>query len=214
MNMIDLQRATAYIHSLETEDEAILEEIRGEALADEVPIIRSETASLIRLLVHTKQPKRILEIGTAVGYSALVMHRAAGVGCHITTIENYEKRIPVARANFKKAGADDILLLEGDATEHLKNLTGPYDFIFMDAAKAQYIVWLPEILRLLSDDGMLISDNVLQDGDVLESKYAVCRRDRTIHGRMREYLYALTHDEGLYSSILPVGDGVCLTVRR
>lgn len=212
--MIDHERVTAYIHSLETEDEEVLEQIRREALEDHVPIIRSETASLMRVLVHSRQPKQILEIGTAVGYSALIMERAAD-DCHITTIENYEKRIPVARANFARAGATDrIRLLEGDATQILAGLTGTYDFIFMDAAKAQYITWLPDILRLLAPDGMLVSDNVLQDGDVLESKYAVTRRDRTIHGRMRDYLYTLTHDERLLTSILPVGDGVSLTIFR
>ena len=135
--------------------------------------------------------------------------------CKITTIEKYEKRIPVARENFKKAGKEEqITLLEGDAVEILKQLKGPYDMIFMDAAKGQYIHFLPDIMKLLPAGGILISDNVLQDGDVLESRYAVTRRNRTIHTRMRDYLYELKHNENLQTDILPVGDGVTISVRR
>jgi predicted O-methyltransferase YrrM len=135
--------------------------------------------------------------------------------CRITTIEKYEKRIPLARENFKKAGKEDkITLLEGDAAELLKELKGPYDMIFMDAAKGQYIHFLPDILRLLPKGGLLISDNVLQEGDILESRYAVTRRNRTIHSRMRDYLYELTHCEELQTDIFPVGDGVTVSVRR
>ena len=134
--------------------------------------------------------------------------------CRITTIEKYEKRIPLAKENFKRAGKEDqIVLLEGDAVEILKKLDGPYDFIFMDAAKGQYIHFLPDILDLMPIGGLLISDNVLQDGDVLESRYAVTRRDRTIHSRMREYLYELKHNEQLQTDILPIGDGVTVSVK-
>ena len=134
---------------------------------------------------------------------------------HITTIENYEKRIPIARANFQKYGKEErITLLEGDAAEVLKTLEGPYDFIFMDAAKGQYIHYLPEIMRILAPGGVLISDNVMQDGDIIESKYAITRRDRTIHRRMREYLYTLTHHDELQTSILTLGDGVAVSVRK
>lgn len=213
--MTGTERMTAYLHSLETPQEPILEEIRREALEAKVPVVRSETAGLLRVLVSANRPKRILEIGTAVGYSALVMYYSAERDCHITTIENYDKRIASARENFARARVGDaVTLLCGDAAELLPTLERDYDFIFMDAAKAQYIVWLPELLRLLSPDGMLVSDNVLQDGDVLESRYAVTRRNRTIHARMREYLYALTHNEELYTSVLPLGDGVALTSRR
>lgn len=213
--MIGTERMTAYLHSLETPEEPILEEIRRNALQENVPVVRSETAGLLRVLVSANRPKRILEIGTAVGYSALVMYYSAESGCHITTIENYDKRIAAAKENFARAQTGEaVTLLCGDASELLPKLEGDYDFIFMDAAKAQYIVWLPELLRLLAPDGMLVSDNVLQDGDVLESRYAVTRRNRTIHSRMREYLYALTHDAGLYTSVLPLGDGVALTTRR
>lgn len=113
-------------------------------------------------------------------------------GGHITTIENYEKRIPIARENFRRAGKEDqITLTPGDALEVMKELSGPYDFIFMDAAKGQYIHYLPEVLRLLAPEGVLMSDNVLQDGDVIESRFAVERRNRTIHSRMRNIYMSL-----------------------
>lgn len=158
---------------------------------------------------------RILEVGTAVGFSALLMSEYMPEGAHITTIEKYEKRIPIARENFRKAGKDDVItLIEGDAMEVLKSLDGPYDLIFMDAAKGQYPHYLPEVLRLLAPGGVLMSDNVLQDGNLIESRFAVERRDRTIHSRMREYLYTLKHHENLETSILPLGDGVALSVKK
>ena len=161
------------------------------------------------------KPKQILEVGTAIGFSALLMSEFAPEDCHITTIEKYEKRIPIAKGNFEKYGkADKITLLEGDAIDILKKLEGTYDFIFMDAAKGQYINFLPDILRLLSVGGVLVSDNVLQDGDIIESKYAITRRNRTIHTRMREYLYTLKNHEQLETAILPLGDGVALSVKK
>ena len=134
---------------------------------------------------------------------------------HITTIEKYEKRIPIAKANFERLTPPGrITLLEGDATEILTTLEGPYDFIFMDAAKGQYINFLPDILRLLSPGGILLSDNVMQDGDILESRYVVERRNRTIYARMRDYLYEITHNDQLTTVILPVGDGVTISVKE
>jgi predicted O-methyltransferase YrrM len=160
---------------------------------------------------------KILEVGTAIGFSALLMSEYAPKGCHITTIEKYEKRIPLAKENFEKAGkADDITLIEGDATEVLAGMkeAGEYDLIFMDAAKGQYINFLPDILRLLSPTGLLVSDNILQEGELIESKYAVIRRNRTIHNRMREYLYAITHNDELETTILPIADGVALSAKK
>jgi len=204
-----------YINSLDTGNTAMLDQIEREATADYVPIIRKEMQSFLKFLLAMKKPARILEVGTAVGFSAILMAEYDPVPCQITTIENYEKRIPIARENFKRAGKEaQIALLEGDAAEVLKMLEGPYDFIFMDAAKGQYIHFLPEILRLLEKDGVLVSDNVLQDGDVIESRFAVTRRNRTIHKRMREYLYTLTHSEELVTAVLPVGDGITLSTRR
>ena len=212
--MIVDERLVTYINSLDTGNTAMLDQIEREATADYVPIIRKEMQSFLKFLLAMKKPARILEVGTAVGFSAILMAEYDPVPCQIITIENYEKRIPIARENFKRAGKEaQITLLEGDAAEVLKTLEGPYDFIFMDAAKGQYIHFLPEILRLLARDGVLVSDNVLQDGDLIQSRFAVERRNRTIHARMREYLYELTHNQELTTSILPVGDGVAVSVK-
>lgn len=213
--MIVDERLVTYIHSLESPESGLIEQIEREALENRVPIIRKETQSFLKVLLEIKKPLCILEVGTAVGFSALLMSEYMPKEGHITTIENYEKRIPVARENFRRAGKEEVItLLEGDALEVMRALPGPYDFIFLDAAKGQYIYYLPETVRLLSQGGVLVTDNVLQDGDVIESRFAVERRNRTIHSRMREYLYELKHDARLETSILPLGDGVALSVRK
>ena len=213
--MIIDERLATFINSLDAGNAPYLNELERYAKKTNVPIIRTEMQSLLKFLLAMKEPKEILEVGTAIGFSALLMSEYGPKDCHITTIEKYEKRIPLAKENFKKAGKEEnITLLEGDATEILQTLTGTYDFIFMDAAKGQYINFLPDILRLLKVGGLLISDNVLQDGDIIESRFAVSRRNRTIHARMREYLYELKHHEDLETVILPVGDGVTISVRR
>ena len=212
--MITEERISTFISSFEPGNTPFLNELEKYALETNVPIIRPQMQSLLKLLLAIKQPKQILEVGTAIGFSALLMSEYGPEDCRITTIEKYEKRIPLARENFKKAGKEDsITLLEGNATEILKELEGTFDFIFMDAAKGQYIHFLPDILRLMPKGGLLISDNVLQDGDVMESRFAVTRRNRTIHARMRDYLYELKHNEQLCTDILPVGDGVTVSVK-
>lgn len=213
--MIVNERITTYINSLDTGNSEVVTAIRREALSEGVPIIRQESESLLKVMLRLTKPGHILEVGTAVGYSALLMSENMPQGCTITTIEKYEKRIPVAKANFKRAGKEDVItLLEGDAFEILKELDGAYEFIFMDAAKGQYMTFFPEILRLLAPGGVLVSDNVLQDGDIIESRFAVTRRNRTIHSRMREYLYTLTHHDELMTTILPIADGMAISVRR
>ncbi len=211
--MIVEERFVTYINLLSGENTPLLEEIEKEAHESGIPIIRRETQSLLKVLLALRKPQRILEVGTAIGFSALFMAEYNPAGGHITTIENYEKRIPIARDNFERAGrADQIILLEGDAADVLKELSGPYDMIFMDAAKGQYIHFLEDVMRLLAPEGLLVSDNVLQDGDIIESRFAVTRRNRTIHKRMREYLYCLTHHPRLTTSVLTVGDGVAVSV--
>ena len=212
--MITEERISTFINSFDIGNTPFLNELEQYAIKTNVPVIRPQMQSFLKLLLAMKQPKQILEVGTAIGFSALLMSEYGPKDCSITTIEKYEKRISLARENFKKAGKEEqITLLEGDATEILKNLAGPSDFIFMDAAKGQYINFLPDILKLMPVGGVLISDNVLQDGDVMESRFAVTRRDRTIHSRMREYLYELKHNEQLCTDILPVGDGVTVSVK-
>ena len=213
--MIVDERMVTYIRSLEVPESAVIEAIEQEALRDRVPIIRKEMQSFLKVLLMIKRPMRILEVGAAVGFSSILMSEYMPEGGHITTIENYDKRIPIARANFKWAGKEEqIDLIEGDALEVMHGLEGPYDLIFVDAAKGQYIHYLPEVMRLLGTDGVLVSDNVLQEGDIIESRFAVERRNRTIHSRMREYLYELKHHDQLQTSIIPLGDGVALSVTR
>lgn len=213
--MIVDERMVTYIRSLEVPESAVIEAIEQEALRDRVPIIRNEMQSFLKVLLMIKRPMRILEVGAAVGFSSILMSEYMPEGGHITTIENYDKRIPIARANFKRAGKEEqIDLIEGDALEVMHGLEGPYDLIFVDAAKGQYIHYLPEVMRLLGTDGVLVSDNVLQEGDIIESRFAVERRNRTIHSRMREYLYELKHHDQLQTSIIPLGDGVALSVKR
>jgi predicted O-methyltransferase YrrM len=211
------ERMMTFIHSFDSDKPAYLNELEIYSKETDVPIIRPEMQSLLRLLITWSRPKQILEVGTAIGFSALLMSEYAPADCHITTIEKYEKRIPLAKENFEKNGKSDfITLLEGDAAEVLANLDedGKYDIIFMDAAKGQYINFLPDVLRLLSPTGLLVSDNILQEGELIESKYAVTRRNRTIHNRMREYLYALTHNMELETTILPVADGIALSAKK
>ena len=201
--MIVDERFLTYLRSLEGQEIDYIAAIEKEALETYVPIIRKDTQTFMKFLMQTLRPEQILEVGTAVGFSALLM-------------EAYDPpRIPIARANFARAKKEACIhLIEGDAQEVLPTLTGSYDFIFMDAAKGQYPIFLPEIKRLMHSGSVLVTDNVLQDGDLIESHYAIERRNRTIHKRMREYLYSLTHDEDLVCSILPVGDGLAVCTMK
>ena len=202
--MIVEERMRTFINSLDTGNTPFLDELECSALSEEVPIIRKEMQSFIKTLLAFAKPQKILEVGTAVGFSTLLMCEYGRPDLHITTIEN-----------FKKAGREDqITFLEGDAGEILKELEGPYDLIFMDAAKGQYIHWLPDVVRLLAPGGILMSDNVLQEGELIESHYLVERRNRTIYKRMRDYLFELKHHPQLTTSIIPLGDGVSVSVKE
>ncbi|MCR5358139.1 MAG: O-methyltransferase [Lachnospiraceae bacterium] len=216
--MIPDNRTDAYLESLCSGNGPFLDELEKTARVEDIPIIRPSVRNLLKVMIAARCPKEILEVGTAVGFSAILMAQSMSADCRITTIEKYEKRIPAAKENFKKAGYDDrITLLEGDAADILKELKekgNKYGLIFMDAAKGQYLNFFEDVMALLDEGGVLVSDNVLQEGDILQSRYAVCRRDRTIHSRMREYLYVLTHDERLETVILPVDDGVSVSVKR
>ena len=213
--MIVNDRIVSYIHSLESSNSEILQKIEQCAIEENVPIIRKEMESFLRVMLKIKQPLNVLELGCAIGYSAILMSEYLPEGGHITTIENYEKRIIQAKENIKEANAEGkITLLEGDAMERMAELTsGSVDFVFKDAAKAQYINFLPEVLRLMKPGAILISDNVLQDGDIIESRYGIVRRNRTIHSRMREYMYEVKHMEGLETTIVPIGDGITMSIK-
>ncbi len=310
--MIVEERTAAYLRALEPDMPCYLEELEKNAVADEVPIIRKDAQALLRFLMRARRPKRILEIGTAVGFSCMYMAEYMPSEARIATIEKVAMRVQPAKKNLAGSPrADGIALLIGDAADVLAGLAGgeavypymeehgdtvlaeeirtekcqntgivgetrmeecrnagmaecthaapgagsgicrgraaaagqgkklrrdvswevylpagesslwqdgafceSYDFIFMDAAKGQYMNFLPYILKLLAPDGMFVTDNVLQEGSIAESKFAVERRDRTIHMRMREYLYELTHRAELNTAVLPVGDGMALCTFR
>lgn len=213
--MIVDERMSSFINSYASQNSPMLDELEKFSIETNVPIIRKEMQTLIKFLLAANKPRSVLEVGTAIGFSAILMAENLPSDSRITTIEKYEKRIPAAKENFEKFKVSDrITLLEGDATEILSTLSGQYDFIFMDAAKGQYINFFPNVMRLLKPGGILLTDNVMQEGDILESKFAVERRNRTIYKRMRDYLYELTHNDELTTVILPVGDGVTISTKR
>ncbi len=211
---MDERRLKGYLSSLYPDLTADLAAVEKKALADHVPVIRRDTQQYLRTLLALRRPAGILEVGTAVGFSASFMATYNPVSCRITTIENYQPRISAARENFRRMGLEEeITLLEGDARDVLPGLKGPYDLIFMDAAKGQYINYWPQLIRLSGPGSVIVTDNVLQEGDIIESHFAVTRRNRTIHKRMREYLWELTHDGRFVTDILNVGDGLSVSVR-
>ena len=208
-------RTADFIRSLGRDNTQFLTELEKKAHTDDVPIIRNEVQDLLKFLLELKAPSKVLEIGTAVGFSAILMCTYGPEAMKIVTIEDYEKRIPEAVNNIRMAGFENrISLVRGDANDVLKDMDDSFDMVFIDAAKAQYINYLPDVLRMTVPGGLIVSDNCLQDGDIIESKYAVTRRNRTIHKRMREYLYAIKNNDALVTTILPVGDGVALSVKR
>lgn len=213
MSEITYEYIRNYLKVVHPEDDEIIENIKREAINENVPIIKSEVKKFLEVILLMNQPTRILEIGTAVGYSSIIMSRHLKSNGTITTIERSKEMVVKAKQNFKKTNRDNITLLEGDAGEVLKELVGPYDFIFMDAAKGQYLTFLPECLRLLKKDGILISDNVLQNGMVAKSRFSIPRRQRTIHRRMREYLWEINHNDSLKTSILPIADGLTISYK-
>ncbi len=212
------ERLELFLDCLESfpETDRILTDILDDALRCNVPVIRRGTANLLRTLIAAVRPRRILEIGTAVGYSALWMAVCSCGECRITTIEMDPERIRKAKENFSiHPLGERIRLLEGEASGILTELNHggeQFDLVFMDAAKGQYPAFLPAVRNLVREGGMIITDNVLREGDILQPHYAVKRRNRTIHKRMRDYLFTLTHDKELATSIIPIGDGVAVTV--
>ncbi len=216
--MITNGRVVSYIHSLEKSNGEFLEQLEEYAHQTDVPIIRKEMESFLRVLIDMKKPKKILEIGAAIGYSSILMAGYAGEDCHITTIENYDKRIPIAKENIKKACLSDrITLLEGDAIFMLDALIDKketFDFVFIDAAKSWYMEYLNRVLKMTNAGAVIVSDNVLQEGELVESRFAIDRRNRTTHGKMREFLYQIKNMDELDTTIIPLGDGVAVSYRK
>lgn len=211
-------RMEIFLERYRLQPPAYIRELEKQAQAAEVPIIRRETRDMLRYLLRTKKPERVLEVGTAIGYSVLFMKECLPETSSITTIEKVEMRLVEARKNLAKYDSDGrITLVEGDAIDVLKNLVDKgehFSFIFMDAAKGQYLNFLPNILELLEPEGILVSDNIFHEGDVMESRYGVTRRDRTIHGRMREYLKVITEHPQLETICLPMGDGMTVSTKK
>ena len=214
--MIDNERISDYLDSLCPGNSNLTEQIRKSAIEKNMPIIRRDGETLLKTILRMKRPKRILEIGTNVGYSAILM--ADNCDAKITTLEIGEADYKMALENVAMAGYEDkIKCLHCDATDELKALTAAgekFDFVFMDAAKAQYINWLPDIEKLTDEGAVLLSDNVLHDGDIVQSRFAVERRDRTTHARLREYLYELTHSHKWTTSVINIADGMSVSVRE
>ncbi len=213
--MLNSERLSGYINSLYKGNTVFLDRLEKESREKNIPIIRKDTQALLRFLIEAENPGKILEIGAATGFSAILMAEYSSAECRISTIENYKKRIPVARENIERSGfSEKISLMEGDATDILPALQEGYDMVFIDAAKAQYPFYFSEADRLLNTGGFIVADNCLQDGDILESRYAVERRNRTIHKRMREFLKTVTSSEKYSAVVLPIGDGVAVAHKK
>ena len=214
--MITNLKVLEYLDIISPVNSQTVEEIRSVAKENYIPIIKRDTENLLKFVLKMQNPKSILEIGCAVGYSAIIMLENSDAD--IVTVEKMPERVEEAKKNIKYANLEDrAKIIEGDAGEILESLVNEnkkFDFIFMDAAKAQYITWLPTVKALLKDKGIIFSDNCLQEGDLLESSFAIRKRDKTIHKRMRDSIYLLLHDEDLESWMFSIGDGVLLSRSR
>lgn len=213
---IEEQRISDFIKSLSTENDDEIIKLKEYAIKYDVPIIRDETRDFIRMILTIIKPKQILEIGTAIAYSTLVMHKTVKEAC-IVTIEDFDKRIIDAKNNISKYfDQNKITLIEKDAGEYLKECKeiDYYDFVFLDAAKGQYINWLKDIIRVTKNGGIIIADNIFKDGEILESKFLIKKRNRTIHKRMRDFLYQIKHDDCLNTYIFNIGDGISISIKK
>ena len=211
---MDSERVSEFIKQYIPAGESGLQKLRDSAEGNNVPVIRRETERFLQTVIMLIRPQRILELGTATGYSAIFMSKAAEELEVIDTIEDWKPRISEAAANIEKAGLrEKINLIEGDALEVMKKLKEAYDLVFIDAAKGQYPDYLQEAVRLTHRGSVILADNILQGGEILESRFSVERRDRTIHKRLREYLDRVSMDKRLVTSIVPIGDGLTFSVR-
>ena len=218
--MTQKERLAIFLQSLETDKPDYLTQMELEARSRDVPLIREDTQGFLRTLLALLRPKRVLEIGTAEGFSAALMLTYGPKEMSLVSIEKDLSRWQIARKNQQRLLDEGVIrpgqlkLLQGEADDLLPTLTGSYDLVFMDAAKGQYLHWLPDVLIRMHSGSVLVSDNCLFDGEIIQPRSLVRRRDRTIHARMRDYLFALTHTSCLRTSILPVGDGIALSVMK
>lgn len=212
--MVNYEFITQYIRNTLKKSQGLILELEDYAKDHNVPIVQPEVAALLRVLISIKRPIRVLEIGTAIGYSAIIMAQCLPEYSKIDTIEINEDSAKIARDNIKLAGKKEVInVIIGDALEVLPCLSKTYDMIFIDAAKGQYLEFFEQSLRMLADNGLLVSDNILYKGMVAEDELLV-RRKRTLVTRLRDYLKVICHREDLETSIIPIGDGVALSYRK
>ncbi len=203
-----------YLASVMLERTEAFQSLHDYAVAYNVPIIKHEMEQFLRFIVAMKKPKKILEVGTAIGYSGILMLNSYSEA-HLTTLEISQKMIEQANKNFSEFGVGhQVTLIEGDGTETIQSLDGQYDLIFIDAAKGQYLNYYREAMRLLAPDGILIADNILQNGFLAKSRFAIPRRQRTIHGRMRKFVREVMENPLLTTSVLPIADGATISYRH
>lgn len=216
--MVEHERFESFLESIPDGLPEYLTDFEIENIKENIPIIRKGSQRIIRFMLEMKKPLNILEVGTATGFSSVFMLEFLNKKAKITTIEKMEERAVKAEKNFNKFDKNkQITLINGDATDILSELVSKdktYDFIFMDAAKGQYINFLENIKKLLVSGGILITDNMLQEGRLLDSRYTVVRRDRTIHRRMREYVNALLTDKKFETMLLESGDGMAVSIKK
>lgn len=203
-----------YIKNLIPENEGLIKELERYAIQNSIPIIQKEVANFLDIMINIKRPENILELGTAIGYSSILMSKYSGGRALIKTIERDKKMVDIARNNIASFGLEDkITVVEGDCLEVLENMEDQYDMIFIDAGKGHYNHFLPHCIRLLKRDGIIIADNVLFRG-MVASDELVTRRKVTIVKRMRTYLDEISKNEDLVTSVIPMGDGIAVTTRR
>ena len=203
-----------YIRNTLKDKEGLLKELEDYAHENNVPIIHKEVSELLKVLLKMKKPKRILEVGCAIGYSSILFASTLGEDVEIITVERNEKMIEKAKENIKLAGFENnITILEGDAEEKLKEVQGEFDIIFLDAAKGQYQLFYDMVIDKLKVDGLLISDNILYQGMVAHDSFVI-RRKKTIVKRMRSYLDYISNCDYLSTSLIPIADGVALSYKQ
>lgn len=203
-----------YIRHTLKDKEGLLRELEVYAEENSVPIVHKEVSDLLKVLIRMKKPKKILEVGCAIGYSSILFATTCEGDVDITTCERNPIMIDKAKENIKLAGFENnIKILEGDAAELLKDVEGEFDMIFLDAAKGQYQLFYDLVIDKLKVGGVLISDNILYKGMIADDKLVV-RRKKTIVKRMRDYLDYICNCDYLTTSLLPIGDGVAISYKE
>lgn len=214
MSNINEKYVEEYIREVIPQSSDFLKKMEEYADTNHVPIIHPEVAQFLRVLIKIKKPKNILEIGTAIGYSALVMAESMGKEGRITTIERRQDMVDIATENIKTNGYQDMIEIKlGEAEEVLPTINDDFDFIFLDAAKGKYMEFLPYCVSNLKAGGIIVSDNVLFKGMVANDDLVI-RRKKTIVRRMREYLTYISNKEIFETSIIPIGDGMAITYKK